>query len=32
VVDTDDVAVVAQTPPGGSVRFTGQAVGSHLRR
>jgi biotin-dependent carboxylase-like uncharacterized protein len=32
VVDPDDVAVVAQTPPGGSVRFTGQAVGSHLRR
>ena len=32
VVDPDDVAVVAQTPPGGPVRFTGHAVGSHLRR
>lgn len=32
VVDPDDVAVVAQTQPGGPVRFTGHAVGSHLRR
>jgi biotin-dependent carboxylase-like uncharacterized protein len=32
VVDPDDVAVVAQTSPGGSVRFTGHAVGSPQRR
>jgi biotin-dependent carboxylase-like uncharacterized protein len=32
VVDPDDVAVVAQTPPGGTVRFTGHALGSHPRR
>ena len=32
VVDFDDVAVVAQTSPGGTVRFTGHAVGSHVRR
>jgi biotin-dependent carboxylase-like uncharacterized protein len=32
VVDPDDVAVVAQTPPGGSVRFTGHSVGSNPRR
>ena len=32
VVEPDDVSVVARTPPGGSVRFTGQALGSHSRR
>jgi biotin-dependent carboxylase-like uncharacterized protein len=31
VVEPDDVAVVAQTPPGGPVRFTGHAVGQDRR-
>jgi allophanate hydrolase subunit 2 len=32
VVHPDDVALVAQTPPGGSVRFTEHLAGSATRR